>query len=219
MFKNIFELYSRATTTLFAPVSSSNTILKAALHSEFKINGYKEIKIAPVSVKKELSSETIKAIQKDMFQDNSKSWLKHTFEVKTISIDDSASFENQDIIEHHIVIADDHVNLGKDKLSVSRYFFYNRKMPHEYDSQRFEFINAQALIEAFRFRSLVTNTIPKLTADQIFNSQEMKNLLFHLNPGKTLLNKILFMFKTKELGFIRNNIQSRREATNQSLTI
>ncbi|AEG40776.1 hypothetical protein [Lactobacillus kefiranofaciens] len=181
MFRNIFELYSKAIENLFKPVSPLNTILKVALHSTLEMDGFKEIKIKSVPVKKELSSETIKNIQDNMFQDGSRSWLKHTFEVKTVGIDDSLGCNDQEDIEYHIIIVDNHVKLNKNRLSISKYFFYNRKMPHEYDSQLFEFINAQTLIETFRFRSLVLNTIPKLTSNQIFDCSAMKNLFRNLN--------------------------------------
>ncbi len=178
MFKNIFEVYSKAIATLFAPVGSLKYILEAALHSNLVAEGDTEIKIASLSTN-ELSSETINAIQDSMFQDGSKSWLKHIFRVQYRIADSS----NNESLDHHIVIADDHVKLDQDKFSVSRYFFYNRKMPHEYDSQCFEFINAQKLIEIFRFRSLIFNTVSKLSADQILTSREIKSMFNHLDSN------------------------------------
>lgn len=178
MFKNIFEVYAKAIATLFAPVGSLNSILEAALHSNLVADGDTEVKVTSLSTS-ELSSETINAIQNSMFQDGSKSWLKHIFRVQ-YHIADSSDNES---LDHHIVIADDHVKLDQDKFSVSRYFFYNRRMPHEDDSQCFEFVNAQKLIEIFRFRSLVFKTVSKLSTDQILNSREIKSMFNHLDSN------------------------------------
>ncbi|MCT7696652.1 hypothetical protein ABVC46_02190 [Lactobacillus crispatus] len=209
MFKNIFQLYSKAEKTLFPLTRVPNTILQVALKSELQLEGYKELEIKPVSTKTELSPKTVKAIQNYMFKDGSKSWKKHVFAVKT-ALEDDSSFTGKKSIEHHVMIVDDHIQMNSDKFSISKYFFYNRNMPHEYDSERFEFLNAQNLIKTFRFRIFVIKRIPKFTAESIFNSREIKSMFANLNQN--------YYLTKAEIAQIKETILSENDQNYSEIT-